>query len=117
MKLSIITINFNDHEGLDKTIYRTLNVLLSKFNCFGVSSTSSAVETEKAWDYIRNRFPRIMEDYIPYEDEAVYNVLSWVHDKRFFRNFLVFPFKVINRLLKFRNRLGTKMGVFSMNKL
>lgn len=96
--------------------YRTLNVLLSKFNCFGISSTSSAIETEKAREYIRSRFPRIIEDYIPYEDEAVYNVLSWAHERTFLRKLLVFPFKVINRLFKLRNRLGKRMGVFSMNK-
>lgn len=96
--------------------YRTLNVLLSKFNCFGISSTSSAIETEKAREYIRSRFPRIIEDYIPYEDEAVYNVLSWAHERTFLRKLLVFPFKVINRLFKLRNRLGIRMGVFSMNK-
>lgn len=92
--------------------YRTLNVLLSKFNCFGISSTSSVIETEKSREYLKSKFPRIIEDYIPYEDEAVYNVLSWVHDKRLFRNFLVFPFKVINRLLKLRNRQGRKMGIY-----
>lgn len=92
--------------------YKTLDLLLSKFNCFGISSTSSVIETEKSKEYIRNKFPRIMEDYIPYEDEAVYNVLSWAHERTFLRNLLVLPFKVINRLLKLRNRLGRKMGVY-----
>lgn len=92
--------------------YRTLNVLLSKFNCYGISSTSSIIETEKSREYLRDKFPRIMEDYIPYEDESIYNVLSWVHDKQFVRKILVFPFKVINRLLKLRNRQGRKMGIY-----
>lgn len=96
--------------------YRTLNVLLSKFNCFGISSTSSATETEKTWECIRNRFPRIMEDYIPYEDEAVYNVLLWTHEKTFLRKLMLFPFKLINQCLKLRNRLGKRIGVYPINK-
>ena len=96
--------------------YRTLDILLSKFNCFGISSTSSIIETAKSKEYIRDKFPRIMEDYIPYEDEAVYNVLSWVHDKSVLRKIIVFPFKVINRLLKLRNRLGKRMGIYPQNR-
>lgn len=96
--------------------YRTLDILLSKFNCFGISSTSSIIETAKSKEYIRDKFPRIMEDYIPYEDEAVYNVLLWVHDKSVLRKIIVFPLKVINRLLKLRNRLGKRMGIYPQNR-
>lgn len=92
--------------------YRTLDVLLTRFNCYGISSTSSIVETKKSQEYIKNKFPRIMEDYLPFEDEAVYNVLMWVHEYKFFRRFLVFPFKIINRLFKLRNRLERKIGVY-----
>ncbi len=95
--------------------YRTLDVLLTKFNCFGISSTSSSKESQSAYAYLYSRFPRIMEDYIPYEDEAVYNVLSWAHEKTFLRKLLVLPFKIINRLLKLRNRLGKKIGVYPRN--
>lgn len=107
---------FLDAVVVQNCSYRTLNVLLSKFNCFGISSTSSVIETEKTKEYMMTKFPRIIEDYIPYEDEAVYNVLSWAHERTFLRKLLVFPFKVINRLFKLRNRLGKRMGVFSMNK-
>lgn len=92
--------------------YRTLDVLLTKFNCYGISSTSSIIETKKSQEYIRNKFPRIMEDYLPFEDEAVYNVLVWVHEYKFIRRVLVFPFKIINRLFKLRNRLERKIGVY-----
>lgn len=92
--------------------YRTLDILLTKFNCFGISSTSSIIETKKSQEYIRNKFPRIMEDYLPFEDEAVYNVLVWVHEYKFIRRVLVFPFKIINRLFKLRNRLERKIGVY-----
>lgn len=92
--------------------YRTLDILLTKFNCFGISSTSSIIETKKSQEYIRNKFPRIMEDYLPFEDEAVYNVLVWLHEYKFIRRVLVFPFKIINRLFKLRNRLERKIGVY-----
>lgn len=92
--------------------YRTLDILLTKFNCFGISSTSSIVETKKSQEYIKNKFPRIMEDYLPFEDEAVYNVLVWVHEYKYIRRVLVFPFKIINRLFKLRNRLERKIGVY-----
>lgn len=97
---------------IQKCSYRTLDILLSKFNCYGISSTSSIIETEKSREYLRDKFPRIIEDYVPYEDESIYNVLFWVHDKQFVRKILVFPFKVINRLLKLRNRQGRKMGIY-----
>lgn len=102
---------------LDATIihncsYRTLDVLLSKFNCYGISSTSSASETYKAYEYLNNRFPRIIADYQPYEDEAVYNVLLWVREYKFLRKIIVLPFKVINRILNLRNRFGKRMGIY-----
>lgn len=53
-----------------------------------------------------------MEDYLPFEDEAVYNVLVWLHEYKFIRRVLVFPFKIINRLFKLRNRLERKIGVY-----
>lgn len=92
--------------------YRTLDILLTKFNCYGISSTSSIIETKESQEYIRNKFPRIMEDYLPFEDEAVYNVLVWVHEYKLIRRVLVFPFKIINRLFKLRNRLERKIGVY-----
>ena len=89
--------------------YRVLDFLLSKFNCFGISSTSKFDNSE---EYIRTLFPRIMEDYIPYEDEAVYNVLLWIHEKRFLRKIFVFPFKLINRIFKLRNRLSRRTEIY-----
>lgn len=89
--------------------YRTLDVLLSKFNCFGISSTSSVDDSTK---YIEDRFPRIMDDYIPYEDEAVFNVLYWAHNHSLIRKVVVFPFKIINRVLGLRNRLNKRTGVY-----
>lgn len=92
--------------------YKTLDVLLTKFNCYGISSTSSIIETDKAIKYLEDNYPRIMEDYLPYEDEAVYNVLMWARRYRIFKKCIVLPFKIINRLFKLRNRLGKKISVY-----
>lgn len=103
---------FLDAMIIHNSSYKTLDIVLSKFNCFGISSTSSNKEKEKQREYIKNKFPRIIEDYSPYEDEAVYNVLTWAHNNKFIRNILVFPFKVINRIFKLRNRLSRRMGIY-----
>lgn len=102
---------------LDATIvhqcsYRTLDILLSKFNCFGISSTAGFTESFKQKEYLKEKFPRIFEDYTPFEDEAVYNVLSYVNKRRTIRKILTFPFKVINRILRLRNKLSRRMGVY-----
>lgn len=107
---------FLDAMIINNCSYRTLDILLSKFNCYGISSTSSIQETAKAYDYLRNKFPRIIDDYIPYEEEAVYNVLLWVRGHRILNNIIIFPFKIVNRILKLRNRLGKRIGVYSQNK-
>ena len=92
--------------------YRTLDILLTKYNCYGISSISGNAETYKAEKFLKSKFPRLLDDYLPYEDEAVYNVLMWVHNRKYIRMVVVFPFKVINRLLKLRNRLGRRIGVY-----
>ena len=102
---------------LDATIkyqcsYRSLDLLLSKFNCYGISSTQSSQEGTKAINYLHSGFPRIIDDYIPYENEAVYNVFLWIKDKTLLKHIIVFPFKVINRIFKLRNRLGIRMGIY-----
>lgn len=107
---------FLDAMIIHQCSYRTLDVLLTRFNCYGISSTSSIQETAKAYDYLRNKFPRIIDDYIPYEEEAVYNVLLWVRGHRILNNIIIFPFKIVNRILKLRNRLGKRIGVYSQNK-
>lgn len=94
--------------------YRALDVVLTKFNCYGISSTSSIIETDKAIGYMYANYPRIMEDYLPYEDEAVYNVLMWVRNYKFFKKIVIFPFKVINRILHLRNRLAKKISVYPL---
>ena len=59
---------FLDAIIIHNSSYKTLDIVLSKFNCFGISSTSSNKEKEKQREYIKNKFPRIIEDYSPYED-------------------------------------------------
>lgn len=93
--------------------YRTIDVLLTKFNCFGISSTSCV---DDSIGYLKEKFPRIMDDYKPYDDEAIYNVLYWLHGYPKIRALIILPFKIINRLFKLRNRLGKRMGVFYVGR-
>ena len=92
--------------------YRTIDIVLSKFNCFGISSTNKQKRIDETNDYLTQKFPKIMVDYTPFEDEAVYNVMRWAHSHSILRNIIVFPFKVINRLLKLRNKLGVRGKVY-----
>lgn len=102
---------FMDAMIVHQCSYRTLELVITRFNAYGISTTQGHMEHEKKREYLKRRFPRLLEDYMPYDDEAVYNVLQWAHDSKV-RQILVFPFKVINRLLKLRNRLSRRMGVF-----
>lgn len=92
--------------------YQTVDIVLSKFNCFGVSSLSGKKSSDEMKEYLNLKFPTLMKDYLPYEDEAVYNVMLWAQSHSVFKKMLIFPFKVINRLLKLRNRLGIRVGVY-----
>lgn len=106
---------FLDAMIIHNSSYRTLDIVLSKFNCFGISSTSSCTETAKTTIYLKERFPRILEDYAPYKDEAVYNVLQWMQTHTIIKKIIVFPFKILNRLLKLRNKLGKRTGIHPQN--
>lgn len=92
--------------------YRTIDMVISRYNCFGLSVTKGHIEAQASLDYIKEQFPRIYDDYIPYKDESVYNVLLWVQDYKILKSILIFPFKIINRILRLRNRQGKRMRVF-----
>lgn len=96
--------------------YRTLDIMLSKYNCFGLSVTQGHTEAIASVEYLQNSFPRIIDDYIPYKDEAVYNVMQWIQSYPFLKLVVVFPFKVVNRCLKLRNRISRRMRVFPLKK-
>ena len=96
--------------------YKTYDFVLSKFNCFGVSSTSGKKRDEEMKRYLSMKFPYVMDDYIPYEDEAIYNVLQWTQSHSTLKSFIVFPFKVLNRILKLRNRLSRRVRIYSLSK-
>ena len=96
--------------------YKTYDFVLSKFNCFGVSSTSEKKRDEEMKRYLSMKFPYVMDDYMPYEDEAIYNVLQWMQSHSALKSFIVFPFKVLNRILKLRNRLSRRVRIYSLNK-
>ena len=103
---------FLDAVILHHCSYRTLDVVLSKFNSLGISTTSGYLEDSKKIEYLNEKFPRIINDYLPYEDEAVYNVFIWLQSCKFLKRLIIFPIKVLNRVLRLRNRLSRRMGVF-----
>lgn len=92
--------------------YKTLDVLVSKFNCYGISTTSGHTEFDKRRDYLIEKFPRIMNDYLPYYDEAVYNVLQWSQRFPKLNRLMILPCKVLNRVLKLRNKLSVRLGIY-----
>lgn len=103
---------FVDATIINSCSYRTLDLVLTKFNSYGISTNSGSLESDKRREYLYRRFPKIVNDYIPYDDEAVYNVFIWLQSHKFIKRIIIFPFKVLNRILRLRNRLSRRMGVF-----
>lgn len=97
--------------------YKTLPIALVMFNCFGISSTSSVIEEQTCVDFLNKHFGRIASDYLPLRDEAISNVAYWVSQKKgISKKIWSLPFKIINRLIKGRNRLSRKIGIVKIDK-
>lgn len=94
--------------------YKTCDIVLAYFNRWGISTTSSKLEQKEAEEYLKMRFPRVMNDYVVFRDEAFYNVLQWLQSYKHLKNIVAFPFKVLNRILHLRNSLGCKVGIKEM---
>ena len=97
--------------------YRSIDMILTRFNCYGISSTSANKEEKEKRLFLQKHFPRIIQDYDILENEVLSNVLFYLQNKYSKSNFisktLLFPFKVINSLLKLRRRLGKRMRIMS----
>ena len=96
--------------------YRAINMIITRFNCFGISSISQKNEEKEKIEFLKILFPRIIKDYCILENEPVANVLFFLNEKnrngnKHIYSFLLFPFKVINSLLKLRRRLGKRMRI------
>ena len=107
---------FLDALIVNQCSYKVHEDILSKFNCFGISGTAVKKREEEIANYLETRFPNIINDYIPFKDEAVYNVLQWVQSHSLLKAIIVFPFKVLNRIFKLRNKLSKQVRIYSLNK-
>lgn len=94
--------------------YKVYDMVLSKFNCYGLSSTSVDKRDKEMRTYLLQRYPAIYADYLPFEEEAVYNVLRWIRNFPIFKEIIIFPFKVLNRLFRLRNRLSIRVRVYKL---
>lgn len=92
--------------------YRTTPLVMVRFNRNGISSVSGHTEFGASRRFLRNRFGRIVDDYLPASDEALSNFMYWVATQKGFRKkILMLPFKVCNRFFNLRNRLKRRMGI------
>lgn len=95
--------------------YTTSDIVLSKFNGYGLSTTCGEHEAEAKTQYLTDRYPLIVTDYLSPNDEAIANVAFWAGTQSGVKkNIIALPFKIINRVLTLRNRLGKRLGVKSL---
>lgn len=103
---------FIDALLVERCSYSTLPIIITKFNCFGISSTNSVIEKEECTKFLNDRFGRVLYDYGSAEDEAIYNCLFWITSKKgLAKKIMMLPFRVINRMLGGRNLFKKRIGV------
>lgn len=92
--------------------YATSNIILSKFNGFGLSTNYGESEAIAKKQYLSTKYPRFAIDYVPIEDEAIANVAFWVSSQHgLYKTFFSLPFKILNHYLRLRNTLGKRLGI------
>lgn len=92
--------------------YSAVPLLMVYFNCEGISSASPSMENNEKMLFLEDAFGSVLRDYIDVNDESVSNVMYWVCGLRgISKKITVFPFKVINRILTLRRRLGKRIGI------
>lgn len=90
--------------------YKIIPITLSVFNCFGISSRKANELSPVMLNYVISRFPRIGNDYTIGDDEALSNIIFYIENQTgLYKKLLILPFKIINRLLHLRNRLGKRV--------
>lgn len=103
---------FIDAILIHNATYSTTEVIMTEFNCFGISSTKGHTEINDCYLELEKRFGKILSDYLRPEDEAIQNVAFWIANlSKTKKKLISFPFKVANRILKLRNTLSRKIGV------
>lgn len=92
--------------------YAAVPLVMVYFNCNGISSVSPDLENEEKEQLLDRLFGPVLRDYVAYDEECVSNVMYWVCGLTGTKkNICMFPFKVVNSLLKLRRRLGKRIGV------
>lgn len=91
--------------------YRVLkHIVLTSFNQFGVSSKNDGDKRKTAQcEFLNKRFPRIIDDYVTLEDEALSNCTIYISRiNGNLKNLLTFPFKIFNSIMKLRIKLSRR---------
>lgn len=102
---------FIDALLIHKCTYRTTPIIVAKFNCFGISSNNNGLELYETEVFLKDKFGRILNDYLPIQEESLMNCMYWIHRKTgFIKKLLIFPYKVMNRILRLRNKLSIRVG-------
>lgn len=87
-------------------------IVLSSFNCFGISSVATNQRFLEGQKYLQAKFPRIIEDYLSLKEEFISNSVYWIITRtKLIKFLLVMPFKIMNRVLRLRNHLGKRVGI------
>ena len=100
--------------------YKSIDMILTRFNCYGISSTSRNKEEIEKQEFLEKLFPRIIQDYDVMKNEALANVLFYTKKKLsnpILSCITLFPFKVINSVLKLRRKLGKRMRIMNIHKI
>ena len=86
------------------------NIILTSFNEFGISSTNIDKKCSIAQaNFLKKRFPRIIDDYIKIEDEAISNSALYIsHLDDSIKSIISFPLRFFNSVMKLRKKLSKR---------
>lgn len=91
--------------------YSTTPLVIVKFNRFGISSNNKEQSKQETADFLNRYYSRFAIDYCPTQEEALSNCIYWILTQQgWLKAIMIFPFKVVNRLLHLRNKLSQRMG-------
>lgn len=107
---------FVDSLIVNNCSYSTRDLILTAFNCFGISSTHLETELLSQKKYLSENFPRVYSDYTLIEEEALSNTIFYISSKtnKYTKNIYMLPFKILNRVLKLRNKLSKRIGTLKL---
>lgn len=104
---------FVDALIINNASYQEYDDVLSVFDRSGISISTNFPEMTRAeqHDYLAQKFPRIYRDYdIPeYCSNSVFYLLT--DAPKLLKIIVLIPFRILNRILKLRNRLGRKVSI------